>query len=44
MVRVYDCGDLCIEISMTPITTTQKLVTAGGLLGLPGLAIRAARR
>ena len=32
------------EISMAPVTTTKKLVTAGALLGLMGLAIRPARR
>jgi hypothetical protein len=31
-------------IAMTPITTSRKLVTAGGLLGLLTLAIRSARR
>jgi len=32
------------EISMAPVTRTKKLVTAGALLGLMGLAIRSARR
>lgn len=32
------------EISMAPITTRKKLITAGALLGLIGLAIRPARR